>query len=71
MIYYVAIPVSEVTNTLLNASTSHLIEQTRISNDGLQCILKFDTDTSAQYFIDREWLNKAEIDVLMEDPDWA
>lgn len=71
MIKYVVIPVAEVTYTHLNASTSHLLEQARLSVDGALAVLKFDETVSGTYFIDRQWYSRGEIDLLMEDSAWV
>jgi hypothetical protein len=70
MIYYVIVPTDEVSQTLLNASTTHDLEDTRHSLDASLCVLKFESTESAQYFIDREWYNYEEISEIMLDEDW-
>lgn len=67
---YVIVPISEITNTLLNASTTHLLENTRHSLDETLCVLKFDESVNAQYFIDRTWYTKTEIDEIMLTEVW-
>lgn len=69
MIYYVVKNVSAVTQAQINASTSRRLGETRHSNDGSKCVIKFD-DSMKEYFMNEEWLTLDEVKAIMEGPEW-
>lgn len=71
MIYYTIVPVEELTNVMLNASTTKSLSSARISSDGNSCILKFEEEKAAQYFIERKWYSQKEIEEIISQAPWV